>query len=128
MAYGLTTAIQNGGLALFPLVAAAIYKVKINRMDGSRMASAVCVRVCVHDIHDMWLHALPLPPTHPPLFPKTPKQAADSHYLPSVEWLFVGLALLGVCCGLLLNALDAKYVLFEGRVDSIVYILPVGGP
>ncbi len=27
VAYGLTTAIQNGGLALFPLLAAAIYKV-----------------------------------------------------------------------------------------------------
>lgn len=29
VAYGLTTAIQNGGLALFPLVAAAVYKVRV---------------------------------------------------------------------------------------------------
>lgn len=29
VAYGLTTAIQNGGLALFPLVAATIYKVRV---------------------------------------------------------------------------------------------------
>ncbi|GAB5037460.1 transporter belonging to the mfs superfamily [Nannochloropsis oceanica] len=60
VAYGLTTAIQNGGLALFPLLAAAIYK------------------------------------------------AADSHYLPHVELLFVCLAIVGVFCGLLLNFLDAR--------------------
>ena len=28
LAYGITTAVQNGGLALFPILTASIYKVK----------------------------------------------------------------------------------------------------
>ena len=41
LAYGLTTAIQNGGLALFPVLAAAIYKV-------GRFVLLVCLYKCMY--------------------------------------------------------------------------------
>ena len=57
-AYGLTTAIQNGGLALFPLLAAAIYKVGVGGWVGGFFLLLRLLSLSHSQSH---------PPTHPPL-------------------------------------------------------------
>jgi hypothetical protein len=95
VAYGLTTAIQNAGLALFPLMAAAIYKVQSRTRGGSPVG-----------------HAPPFHPFHPLIHPShspaRPHQAAGSEYIPHVELLFVYLAVVGLAFGLWLNVLDSR--------------------
>ena len=60
LGYGVVTAIQNGGLALFPIVIAYIYS------------------------------------------------DSNDHYIPNVEYFFVGLAVLGTLVGFYLNYYDYK--------------------
>ena len=75
LAYGFVTAIQNGGLALFPIIVSIVY-------DGS-----------------------------------------GRRYIPSVELIFVGFAIVGLFMGLCLNVYDASHghVLNRSHLNNVSY-------
>jgi len=74
VAYGLTTAIQNGGLALLPLLAAAIYKVETRegeREGGEDHVDFGSTATVYISLLDNSPSSLPFSPSPPPSLPRS---------------------------------------------------------
>ena len=125
LAFGMVTAVQNGGLGGFPLLVSAIYKMAGEAHTHAHPYRAPLPRATTRPSHALHTHAPyttrtrpPHGPTSPPSPPAAPRRCpAGERYIPYVELLFVGFATTGFLSGLFLNCYDAGHNFELNRVQ-----------